>query len=141
VIRTADIHRHERLFGKIRSGDVVIFHSGYSDRFFQPFPYGSRCIADPLNGLAEGWPAPEPETIIYLEAKGVRCVCTDAPAMGATEPMSALFTYWAGGSRGMCFIEYLTNVGQLPPTGACFLFAPVKVRRNSGGYGRALALF
>jgi kynurenine formamidase len=141
VIRTADIHRHEKYYGRIRSGDVVIFNSGYSDRFFQPFPYGSRCIADPINGQAEGWPAPEPETIIYLEAKGVRCVGTDAPRMGATDPKKALYTYWAGGSREMCFVEYLTSVGDLPPTGSYFLFAPVKVKRSNGGYGRAIALF
>jgi kynurenine formamidase len=141
TIRISDIHRHEKRFGRIRAGEVVIFHSGHSDRFYQPFPYGSRCIADPLNGQAEGWPAPEPETVVYLDAKGVRCVGTDAPSMGASDPAQALLTYWAAGSRGMCFVEYLTGVGQIPPTGAYFLFAPVKIKRGNGGYGRALALF
>jgi kynurenine formamidase len=141
AIRIPDVHRHEKKFGRIRPGEIVIFNSGHSDRFYQPFPHGSRCIAEPINGQAEGWPAPDAETVIYLDAKGVRCVGTDAPSMGATDPALALQVYWAGGSRGMCFVEYLTNVGQLPPTGAYFLFAPVKIKNGNGGYGRALALF
>jgi hypothetical protein len=119
----------------------VIFHSAHSDRFFRPFPHGNRCIAAPINGLVEGWPAPEPETIFYLAQKGVACVGTDAPSMGGTDPMQALMTYWAGGRGRISFVEYLIGVGQLPPVGAYFLFAPVKIQGNHGGYGRALALF
>lgn len=135
------IRKHENTHGDIEPGNIVIFHSGHSDRFFQPFPYGSRCIADALNGLVEGWPAPTPEAIIYLAKRGVRCIGTDGPSMGAAEPDLALMTYWAGGKHGVKFIEYLTNVGALPRTGAHFIFAPPNVRGLHGGYGRALALF
>jgi kynurenine formamidase len=141
AIRKEHIHDHERAHREIERGDVVIFHSGHSDRFFQPFPYGSRCIADALNGIAEGWPAPTPETIIYLAKKGVRCIGTDGPSIGSAEPELALMTYWAGGKHGVNFIEYLTNVGVLPRVGSYFVFSPVKVRGLHGGYGRALALF
>lgn len=140
-IRISDINRYEKRFGRIRPGEVVIFNSGHSDRFYQPFPYGSRAIAEPINGQAEGWPALDPETVIYLDAKGVRCIGTDAPSMCSADPAQALLTYWAAGSRGICFVEYLTNVGELPPTGAYFLFAPVKIRNGNGGYGRSIALF
>jgi len=139
-IRVSDIKRHERMFGPIKSGEIVIFHSAHTDRFFQPFPYGNRCVADPINGKTEGWPAPTAETIFYLAEQGVSCVGTDAPRMGGTDPIRALSTYWAGGSRDMCFVEYLINVGALPSVGAFFLFAPVKVRGSHGGYGRALGI-
>ncbi len=140
-IRVSDIQRHEKLYGPIQPCEIVIFHSGHSDRFFKPFPHGTRCFSDPLNGLAEGWPAPTPKAILYLVERGVRCVGTDAPRMGSVDPTEALLTYWAGGSRNACFVEYLTGVGQLPPVGAYFLFAPVKIRGTHGGHGRALALF
>jgi kynurenine formamidase len=141
AIRKENIREHEHAHCEIEPGDIVIFHSGHSDRFFQPFPYGSRCIADALNGIAEGWPAPTPETVIHLAKRGVRCIGTDGPSIGSAEPDLALATYWAGGKYGVNFIEYLTNLGVLPRVGSYFLFAPVKVRGLHGGYGRAVALF
>ena len=67
-------------------GDIVIFRSGWSDRYFQPMPEGKACMDDPLNGRSEGWPAPGPEAIVYLAKKGIRCVATDAPTLGGVEP-------------------------------------------------------
>jgi isatin hydrolase len=141
AIRVEDVERSEDVSGRIRPGEVVIFHSGYTDLFCKPLPFGSRCISDPINGLAEGWPAPTPETIIHLARKGVRCIATDGPAMGGADPDEALRTYWAGGQQGVSFVEYLTNVGVLPTVGSYFLFAPVKIIGCHGGHGRAIALF
>jgi kynurenine formamidase len=45
----------------------------------------------------------------------------------------------AGLSAGAVFIEALTGLDRLPPRGAYFLFAPLKVARGSGAPGRALA--
>jgi len=139
-IDVAEIVAHERAHGPIRPGEIVIFHSGHSDRYFQPFPHGNRCISDPVNGLAEGWPAPTVEAIFHLADRGVRCIGTDAPRMGATESQHQASAYWAAGSRDVCFVEYLIGVGQLPPVGAYFLFAPVKIKGSHGGHGRALAV-
>jgi kynurenine formamidase len=139
-ITTAEIQRYEGQHGVLKPGEVVIFHSGYSDRFARPFPEGEKCMADPLNGKSEGWPAPGPDAIIYLATKGIRCVATDGPTLGGTEPGRALKMYWALGSKEMAGVEYLTNVGKLPAK-AYFLFAPVKIRGCHGGPGRAIALY
>jgi kynurenine formamidase len=141
LISVSDVQRHEDQFGAIQANEIVVFCSGYTDRFFQPLPLGNRCMEMPLNGKAEGWPAPGPETIFYLNEKGVRCVATDSPRMGGAEPVQAMRTYWAGGSKGMSFIEFLMNVGLLPKVGAFLLFAPIKTKGTHGGYGRALATF
>jgi kynurenine formamidase len=135
-----DIRRDEAKHGDLRPGDIVIFHSGWSDRFHQPFPAGKACLDDPLNGRVEGWPAPGPDAIVSLAKKGIRCVATDGPTLGGAEPKRALMTYWALGSRGMVGVEYLTNVVRLPD-GAYFLFAAVKIRGCHGGPGRAIAHF
>jgi kynurenine formamidase len=119
---------------------VVIFHTGWSDRFCRPLPLGKACLEDPLNGKSEGWPAPGPAAILALAAKGVRCVATDAPTLGGVDPKRALMTYWALGGKGMAGVEYLTNVGQLPRQ-SYFLFAAVKVKGGHGGHGRAMALY
>ena len=70
----------------------------------------------------------------------MRCIGTDTPRMGASEAPFGASAYWAAGSRDVYLVEYLTGIGQLPPVGAYFLFAPVKIRGNHGGHGRALAL-
>ena len=139
-ITAADIENDEKTHGELRPGDVVIFHSGWSDRFTRPLPLGKACLEDPLNGKSEGWPAPGPDAIFYLAGRGVRCVATDAPTLGGVEPKRALMTYWALGSKGMAGVEYLTNVGQMPRQ-AYFLFAAVKVKGGHGGHGRAIALY
>jgi kynurenine formamidase len=134
------IRQYEQRHGDLRPGDVVIFRSGWSDRHVRPFPQGDACMADPLNGKAEGWPAPGPEAVLYLAGKGVRCVATDGPTLGGAGPGRALWTYWALAGKGMVGVEYLTNLGGLPD-GAYFLFAAVKVADCHGGPGRAIALY
>jgi kynurenine formamidase len=134
------IRRDEARRGELHAGDVVIFRSGWSDRYARPFPAGKACVDDPLNGRSEGWPAPGPEAIVYLARRGIRCVATDAPDLGGVGPKRAIMTYWALGSRGLVGVEYLTNLAAIPD-GAYFLFAAVKVRGGHGGPGRAIALF
>jgi kynurenine formamidase len=139
-ITQAEIRAYEKRQGELKPGDVVLFRSGWSDRYYRPLPAGSACMEEPLNGKKEGWPAPGPEAIRYLAGKGVRCVGTDAPTLGGVEARRALLTYWALGSKGMVGVEFLTNLGALPK-GAYFLFAAVKIRGCHGGPGRAIALY
>ncbi len=138
-ITTADLQNHEKKQGAFKPGDIVIFHSGWSDEHYRPGPKGSACMEDPLNGKREGWPVPGPDAIHYLAGKGIRCVATDAPNLGGVEPKRALMTYWALGGKGMVGVEFLTNLGALPKD-AYFLFAAVKIRDCHGGPGRAIAL-
>jgi kynurenine formamidase len=139
-ITKAFIQRYEKAHGELKAGEVVVFRSGWSDTHLKPFPEGNACMAAPLQGKSEGWPAPGPEAIVYLAGKGVRCVATDAPTLGGVEPKRALWTYWTLGGKGMVGVEFLTNVANLPE-GAHFLFAAVKVRGCHGGPGRAIALY
>ena len=138
---TADhVKRYEAKSGVLRPGEVVIFRSGHSDKYFKPFPEGNSCMRDPLDGKSEGWPAPGPGAIVYLATKGIRCVATDGPTLGGVDPQRALMTYWALGSRGMVGVEFLTAAGKLPEK-AYFLFAALKIRGCHGGPGRAIALY
>lgn len=139
-ITVDDIKQFEKEHGELAPGEIVVFQSGYTDEHFGPLPAGSACLADPLAGKREGWPAPGPEAIEYLAGKGIRCVATDGPTLGGSEPKRALWTYWALGTKGMVGVEFLTNVGKLHQ-GAYFLFAPIKVRGCHGGPGRAIALY
>jgi kynurenine formamidase len=139
-IKVAHVEAFEKEQGELKAGDIVIFKSGWSDKYYKPMPAGSACFADPLNGKSEGWPAPGPEVILYLAKKGVRCVGTDAPTLGGAEPKRALMTYWALGSKNVVGIEFLTNLDKLPKDGY-FLFAAPKIKECHGGPGRAIGLY
>jgi kynurenine formamidase len=139
-ITPAIIKSYEAKHGSLLPGDVAIFRCDWSDKYLKPFPKGEACMADPLNGKAEGWPAPGPEAVRYLASKGIRCVATDGPTLGGAGPERALSTYWALAGKGMVGVEYLTNLGSLPE-GTYFLFAAVKIRGCHGGPGRAIGLY
>ncbi|MSR60257.1 MAG: cyclase family protein [Planctomycetaceae bacterium] len=139
-ITVAMIEAFEKRDGALKSGDIVIFQSGHTDRHFRPLPEGAICLADPLNGKSEGWPAPGPAAIVSLAKKGIRCVATDGPTLGGVDPKQALMTYWALGTAGIAGVEFLTGVGEIPKD-AYFVFAPVKIRDCHGGPGRAVVFY
>ena len=139
-ITVAEIKEYEAAKGNLQPGQIVIFRSDHTDRHFQPRADAAGCLADPINGLSEGWPAPGPEAVAYLASKGIRCVATDGPTLGGVDERRALMTYWMLGSKDMVGVEFLTNVGSLPEK-AYFMFAPVKIRGCHGGPGRAIALY
>ncbi len=141
-ITTAHIQAAERTGGAIEPGDIVLFHTGHLDKYLRPEPHGAGVWTEPLQGKSEGWPAPGPAAIEYLQSKGIRCVATDAPDLGGVEPKRALMTYWALGSREMVGVEFLHHVGAVPADkDAYFLFAAIKIRNCHGGPGRAIVLY
>ena len=100
------IKSYEAKNGPLNADEVVIFHTGYNDKFLNPPPkpkegwtqsLNSEMWQDPLSGKSEGWPAPGPDAIVYLKSRGIRCVASDAPDLGGVEPGRALMTYWSLG--------------------------------------------
>jgi kynurenine formamidase len=128
----------EQQHGEIQAGDVVIFHSGYTDEYYKPMPAGLRLTEEPVaRKTAPGWPAPEPEVMEYLHGKGVWHLGTDGPSMGYSEGGQP--THIAGLRHGMSWEEMLINLGELPPRGAFYLALPIKVVDQSGNPTRAIA--
>ncbi len=134
------IKRYEAMTGPLRPDEIVLLRSGHTDRTFKPFGEGKACMAAPLAGESEGWPALGADAVVYLHAKGIRCVGTDGPTLGGVDEKQALLTYWALGSHDMIGVEFLTNLGALPDK-AFFLFAPVKIQGGHSAPGRAIALY
>jgi isatin hydrolase len=125
--------------GALRKGDIVLFHSGYTDKYYRPFPEGNRLAFDPLVlKSAPGWPAPGPETMEYLHSRGVMHVGTDGPSMGPVEGGQA--THVAGLKYGMSWDEQLTSLGKLPARGAFYITLPTKIVDGSGATTRAIAI-
>jgi kynurenine formamidase len=124
--------------GPLREGEVVLFRTGW-DRYYVEGEEGERYMSGPLvTGDSPGWPAPSPETAVYLYERGVKTIGIDAPSIGsAHDPIPV---HQEGLSRGMRYVEILTNLGELPARGAYFVFLPVKIDGSSGAPGRAVAL-
>jgi kynurenine formamidase len=124
--------------GEIQAGDVVLFHSGYTDAYYKPLPEGLRLVEEPVaRKSTPGWPAPEPEVMDYLHQKGVWHLGTDGPSMGYSEGGQP--THIAGLKHGMSWEEMLINLGELPARGAYYLALPIKVVDQSGSPTRAIA--
>lgn len=125
---------HERTHGAVGAGDVVLLRTRW-DRRYVPAPAGRDYVEGPLSGEA-GWPAPDASFLDLLHVRGVRCVGTDAPSIGAIDDPGTAHLLTLG--RGIWPIEALANLSALPARGATFLFLPLALD-GSGGPGRAIA--
>ena len=128
------------------SGDVVLFYSGYVDKYYKPFPEGNRLAWDPIvAGTAPAWPAPTPDAVEYLANKGVRHIAIDSPSMGPWgfsfegKPMAQM-THVNFLKYGGSWTEFCRNIGQLPARGAYFISLSAKIVDMSGGLTRAIAI-
>lgn len=139
LIRPELVQAWEQKNRPLKFGDVVLFKSGYSDRYYQPFPAGDRFVATALRKTSPGWPAPTPETMNYLADRGVMTLGLDGASMGPL-PDLAVATHQAGGKRGMIWVECATNLGSLPATGAFYAMLPAKHAGGSGGECRCLGI-
>lgn len=138
-ITVAHIQEWEKKHGEIRGGEIVLFRSGYTDKYYKPFPEGKRLTFEPIvTKSAPGWPAPEPEVMEYLRGKGVWHLGTDGPSMGPAE--AGQQTHVAGLRHGMSWEEMLVRLDQLPARGAFYIALPIKVADQSGSPTRAIAL-
>lgn len=129
LVMPADIEKFEAAHRRVGFGDVVLFRSDYSDRYYRPFPDGHRYIADVVDRLAPGYPDPGPETMEFLATRGVMTLGTDSASMGPM-PVLAEPTHYAGLRHGMIWTEGATGLSQLPSTGAYYVMLSP---RHAGG--------
>ena len=136
LVRPEHVERFEQQHRKLRLGDVGLFRSGYSDKYYVPLPEGRRFIADALDRKAPGYPDPDPECMEFLAARGVMTLGTDSASMGPL-PDLAEPTHYAGLKHGMIWTEGATNLGALPSTGAFYCMLGPK--HEGGPYGECRA--
>ena len=118
----------EKAHRPLGAGDVVLFRSGYSDRYYLPLPAGRRFVADPVEGKSPAWPDPVPEAMDYLGSRGVMTAGPTARVWGRYPPPLGSETHAAGLQYGMIWAEGVTALGKLPDTGAFYGQLPPKHR-------------
>lgn len=121
--------------GKIPAGVWVFLRTDWSKRDKTAY----------VNRHADGvhTPGPSVEAVRFMiERKilgfGVETIGTDAGQAHLFDPPYPAHTLFHG--AGMYGLQCLTNLDQLPPTGAIILAAPLKIAEGSGSPLRVLAL-
>jgi kynurenine formamidase len=139
LIRKERVMAWEKKHRPLGPGDVVLFHSGFSDRYYKPLPEGRRFAADPVAAKAPAWPGPDPDCMEYLAKRKVMTLGIDSTSMGPL-PDLAEPTHFAGLKHGMIWTESATGLGSLPPTGAFYCMIGPKHAGDPYGEGRAFAV-
>lgn len=139
LVTAAHVERFEKAHRRVGFGDVVLFRSDYSDKFYQPLPAGNRFIADVVDKKSPGYPDPDPACMDFLGRRGVLALGTDSASMGPMPDM-AEDTHFAGLKYGMIWTESATNLAALPSTGAFYCFLGPKYEGGPYGEGRAFSI-
>jgi kynurenine formamidase len=122
---------------RIKPGDIVLIHTGVSR-------YYGQADCDLKN------PGVTREGTHWLADQGVKVVGIDSPCWDRPPRMMLdeirrgvkgkyMQGHRAAGERGMCILEWLTNLDLLPPFGFQVAAFPVKIERASGSWTRAVA--
>jgi kynurenine formamidase len=139
LVTRARVQAWEKANRPLGRGDVVLFHSGFSDKYYRPFPEGRKFGADPVGGVTPGWPDPDPDCMEYLASRGVMTLGTDSTSMGPL-PNLAEPTHFAGLKHGLIWTESGIGFGQLPTTGAFYCMIGPKHAGDPYSEGRAFGV-
>ncbi|GCE09817.1 cyclase family protein [Dictyobacter aurantiacus] len=132
-----DVVRWEGQHGRIPSGAWVLLHTGWSQR------QGCKAFLNIQDDGAHS-PSLQQECIQFLITErdilglGVETVGTDAGQAGGFNPPFPMHTSLHGSGR--FGLTSLTNLDQLPATGAIVIAAPLKILKGSGSPLRVIAI-
>jgi len=133
----AHIEAWEARHGRIPAGAWVLFRTDWSKRIADPAAY--------VNMKEDGAHTPGPtqaavELLISRNVRGfgVETINTDAGQSYAWPMAYPCHTLMHGANK--YGLQCLTNLDQLPPTGAVIVAAPLKIKGGSGSPLRVLAL-
>jgi kynurenine formamidase len=139
LVTPSYLEKFEAQHRKLKFGDVVLFRSDYSDKYYRRFPEGSRYINDVVDRKAPGYPDPNPETMEWLGKRGILALGTDSASMGPM-PDLAEPTHFAGLKYGMIWTEGAIGLSGLPTTGAFYCFLGPKHEGGPYSNGRAFSI-
>ncbi len=133
----AHLEAWEARHGQITAGAWVLFRTDWSKRISDPVSY--------VNMKEDGAHTPGPtqaavEWLVKRDVRGfgVETINTDAGQSYAWPVAYPCHTLMHGANK--YGLQCLTNLDQLPPTGAVIISAPLKIKNGSGSPLRVLAL-
>ncbi len=138
-VRSEDIERAERENGPIPAGAIVLFRTGFSQRWPDAQAYLGTAARGPDAVKDLHFPGLHPDAAAWLLAnRDVKAVGIDTASIDYGQ--STLFeTHRALFAREVPAFENLTSLERLPPRGATVIALPMKIGGGSGAPLRAIA--
>jgi len=124
----------EARHGKIPAGAIVLLRTGWAARWPNAELYRNQDSAGRMH--FPGFSVAAVERCIQRKANGIGCD-TMSVDVGASEGFPV---HLATGRAGLYHLENLSDLSQLPETGAWLVVAPIKLEGGSGGPVRVFAL-
>lgn len=137
ALSVADIEAHEREFGAIPRGAIVVLRTGWARYWDDPAHYfGADTLVKPAR---LHFPSFGVEAAQLLVARGAVMLGVDSPStdIGAAPQF---LVHRVLGAANVPAMENLADLGALPRTGALLIALPIKTRGGSGGPVRVVAL-
>ncbi|MEM7050544.1 MAG: cyclase family protein [Acidobacteriota bacterium] len=137
-LTVADLAAHEKRHGKIAPGTIVILKTGWS----RYWPQAKAYLGDDTRGDASKLSFPSygaEATKILVEERRVVLLGVDTASIdyGKSQDFPV---HRISAARNVGGLENLTNLDQLPATGAYVIALPMKIEGGSGGPVRVVAL-
>lgn len=134
----ADVEAFERANGRIREGTIVLLRTGWSSRW----PDAKRYLGDDTPGDASKLHFPSfgvEAARLLVEGRKVAVLGADVASIDYGQSHDFM-VHRVAAAAGVPGLENLTNLDQLPPTGAVIIALPMKIGGGSGGPTRVVAL-
>ena len=133
-----DISEFEMQHGKIAAGTIVLMRTDWSNHWPDAIAYlGDDTPGDASKLQFPGFGAAA--TTILAEERKVAMLGVDTASVDYGKSQDFI-VHRIGSAQGVPNLENLTNLSQLPPTGATILALPMKIEGGSGGPVRVIAL-
>jgi kynurenine formamidase len=135
VLTAADIAEWEQVHDRIRQNTVVLMYTGWDERWTDYTKYKNA----EKNGALHfpGFSAEAGK--LLAEDRGVAGIGIDTLSVDYGMSKDFAVHHLVHG-RGKYHLENVANLGNLPPTGAFLVVAPIKIENGTGGPARIFAL-
>jgi len=137
-LTVADLEAWEAEHGAVPRGAMVLLQTGWSKRWPDRKAYfGDDTPGDASNLHFPSFGAAAVEVLI--EQRGASVLGLDTPSIDHG-PSDHFLVHQSAGAADVPGLENLTNLDQLPPTGAWVMALPMKITGGSGGPARVVAM-
>ena len=133
-----DVLAWEAVHGAAPSGAIVLLRTGWSERWPDALEYlGDDAPGDASNLHFPSYGAEAARLLV--EERGVAALGVDTASIDHG-PSADFIVHRIAAAANVVGLENLTNLDQLPPTGAWIVALPMNIADGSGGPVRVVAL-
>ena len=133
-----DVEEFEKEHGEISAGTIVLMRTDWSEHWPDAMAYlGDDTPGDAIKLQFPGFGAEA--TKILTEERKVAMLGVDTASVDYGKSQDFI-VHRIGAAPGVANLENLTNLDQLPATGATIIALPMKIEGGSGGPARVVAL-